>query len=162
LLHEILSGYLISDESKVKTLFEGTMPLATFSAKIELTYCLGLISSDEYNNIKIVKSIRNDFAHRLSNLSFGIPPTQDRCSSLKLPSELIYDGISPRDKFRRAINYLCFNLLVRTSQAEEKKCSEPKDISNLFVEFGRLLSDANKSSDIQDSGFRYSKINQEE
>ncbi|MCK1567483.1 hypothetical protein IVB08_26590 [Bradyrhizobium sp. 173] len=50
-------------EKKQERLFEGYGPLAEFAAKIEVAYALGQINEDIYAKLRIIKDIRNKFAH---------------------------------------------------------------------------------------------------
>src|SRR5258706_9473845 len=52
-------------------IFDGQGPLATFYAKIDIGYALGLYELDQRFDFHIVRSIRNDFAHRLETLTFS-------------------------------------------------------------------------------------------
>jgi len=44
-------------------LFEGYGPFASFSSKIDVAYALSIISDDVFDDLKIIKEIRNEFAH---------------------------------------------------------------------------------------------------
>lgn len=50
-------------EKKQERLFEGYGPLAEFGDKIEVAYALGQINDDIYGKLRIIKDIRNKFAH---------------------------------------------------------------------------------------------------
>lgn len=47
LLMELLREYFVEDAASDKKVFDGTRPLSTFSAKIDIAYRLGLISARE-------------------------------------------------------------------------------------------------------------------
>ena len=72
LLGELLAVNMVVAQSQVEELLykNGNGPLGTFSARIDLAYCLGLTSDDEYRDLNLVRKIRNDFAHRLTGLIF--------------------------------------------------------------------------------------------
>ncbi len=64
-LEHILRAYLPEDEKEVNGLFEPTGPIATFSNKISLSFCLGLIDNVIKDDLTFVRKIRNRFAHDL-------------------------------------------------------------------------------------------------
>jgi hypothetical protein len=81
-LKEILCAFLI--ESKVvEQLFEGgNAPLGTFSARAKLAFTLGLISEKEFQDIDLIRKIRNEFAHNVK-ASFDDPVIGSRCKLLQ-------------------------------------------------------------------------------
>jgi hypothetical protein len=60
--------------------------LAEFYAKIELGKMLGIYDAETYNNLDLIRCIRNAFAHAKVALSFTTPEVEAVCSFLKLPS----------------------------------------------------------------------------
>lgn len=96
-------------------------PLSSFASKIKIAFCLGLISSDEYDDLQIIRDIRNTFAHYLTDCDF----TQQRIRSLmdkfvfvnkvtaKHPPK---DGMSYRIKFNISVYYLDSMLTSRVNQ----------------------------------------------
>lgn len=84
LLENLLSKLMITNSSN-QELFEGTGCLSTFSSKIDLSYALGLISSEEKQSLHLIRKIRNDFAHAIdSELSFDTPAIANRTRSFDL------------------------------------------------------------------------------
>lgn len=65
LLEHILWAFLIDDEKEVTELLQYDQPLGTFSGKIRMTYCLGLIYKPVRDDLHLVRKIRNEFAHNL-------------------------------------------------------------------------------------------------
>lgn len=51
-------------------LFDGYGPLATFFAKIDLGFALGIYDVDQRMDFHIIRSIRNEFAHALEPITF--------------------------------------------------------------------------------------------
>jgi DNA-binding MltR family transcriptional regulator len=45
-------------------------PIGSFSQTIELSYALGIINSTFLHDLRIIRKIRNDFAHTLRSLEF--------------------------------------------------------------------------------------------
>ena len=69
-LRELLCEFLIKGTEDHRELFEGTGALATFSAKIEMSFRLGLISEGEHRTLTAIRKVRNEFAHILGEMSF--------------------------------------------------------------------------------------------
>jgi len=66
-LGEILKAFLLQPAANNDGLLDGAYaPLGSFSAKIELSFRLGIISKSIRRQLMLFKSIRNDVAHRLS------------------------------------------------------------------------------------------------
>jgi hypothetical protein len=63
-------------------MFKGYGPLATFSAKIELAYLMGVISAQERRDLLIIKDVRNEFAHRPDERTFGSQRISALCGNL--------------------------------------------------------------------------------
>ena len=66
-------------------------PLSSFSSKIAVAYAFGIISTDEYKELNLLRKIRNDFAHSLSTGNFA---DSDRCMSLQLGVQLYMPPVS--------------------------------------------------------------------
>jgi hypothetical protein len=64
--------------------FRGNGPLATFAAKISLATALGIIQGDVAHDLRVLKKIRNDFAHSPTRKFLG---EIQACLSLKLTAE---------------------------------------------------------------------------
>ena len=73
---------LVSDGKALKRFFTGIGPLVTFSAKIDLSYLLGIFDPKTTEILHIVRSIRNEFAHNLSPISFSTPVIAKLCNRL--------------------------------------------------------------------------------
>lgn len=122
LLKVVLCDFLIDDKKKIKVLFGGYMPLSTFNSRIEICYCLGLIGQQEYDLLKIIKSVRNDFAHKISGTSFASGSIKDKCQNIKLPREVVANDLSPRFIYQEAVKYLGMLLIIRSFQANNRRC----------------------------------------
>lgn len=67
-----------------KNLTGGNGPLSTFSSRISMAYLLDLINKDQYDDLNLIRKIRNGFAHQLDAVTFDFPEIKSRCSHLKL------------------------------------------------------------------------------
>jgi DNA-binding MltR family transcriptional regulator len=81
-LLKAISSVLIDDEKSVEEIFEGTAPLATFSAKIEMAYLMGLMSKRSRTLANAIRNVRNDFAHKLQPLTFDTSLIKGKCQTL--------------------------------------------------------------------------------
>lgn len=54
----------------INSLFDSNGPLATFSAKSKLAFSLGLISKNAFEDLEILRKIRNNFAHTADKVDF--------------------------------------------------------------------------------------------
>lgn len=98
ILQRMITAFLLPHQSIEKTLFDGITPLSTFGAKIDLAYHLGLINETEYGDLKIIKNIRNNFAHSIKGIKFETDSIKDRCLQLQTlkrsnPPQDIFDNI---------------------------------------------------------------------
>jgi hypothetical protein len=67
-------------------LFQPQGPLSSFSAKIELCFSMGLIAKDEYDELHLIRKIRNHFAHLVNHrLRFWSPVVRAKVFSLRWP-----------------------------------------------------------------------------
>jgi DNA-binding MltR family transcriptional regulator len=65
-------------------LFSGYGPLASFSAKTDVSYALDLIDDGVYGDLKIIREIRNHFAHSLIKTTFSSPEVIASCRKFKI------------------------------------------------------------------------------
>lgn len=78
-LRNLLECRLLSSDDKDDKLFGGAMaPLATFFARTEMAYRLGIISTDTKNMLNVFRKLRNDFAHRVDFYDFDDSSAKDR------------------------------------------------------------------------------------
>jgi DNA-binding MltR family transcriptional regulator len=66
------------------TLFEGYGPLATFNAKIDIGFALGIYGTVTRSDLHIVRKIRNDFAHTLEPITFTDQHIAQKCGQLQV------------------------------------------------------------------------------
>ncbi len=85
-LAQVLRAFLVDDTSASDPLFRGTAALATFSARIDVSYLLGLIPTSARRDLHLIRRIRNEFAHSSSILRFDEGPIAARCRELHFVS----------------------------------------------------------------------------
>ena len=77
ILATMLRKHFVDDPNVVHDLLDFQGPLGTFSSRINLTYSLGLIRNDQFEDLNTVRKIRNAFAHSHQPLSFERPRVCD-------------------------------------------------------------------------------------
>lgn len=84
LLRQLLSAFLIDDDQSIILLDSenSNAPLGSFSARIDLSYCLGLIGENERKDLHRIRKIRNRFAHDLHGLTFDDQEIVTLCNGL--------------------------------------------------------------------------------
>lgn len=80
-LENILRAYFIGKKT-ADNLLKPLRPLATFSARIQTAFALGIISKRERDNLNLIRDIRNEFAHS-EDVSFQTPAIRTNCMNLK-------------------------------------------------------------------------------
>lgn len=58
-------------KNAMKPLLEGMGPLSSFSARIKIAYCFGLIKQWEFEDLERIRKIRNKAAHEYTAKSFA-------------------------------------------------------------------------------------------
>lgn len=150
-LTDLLREFLVPDAASDKKIFEGTGFLSTFSSKIEIAFRLGLVSNKEYKTLHTIRSIRNEFAHKLSELSFSTQSIKARCKNIETPIEMVAplaiplpqagtprplpaiekaDSSAPKALFQETVTTLMHVLAARLCQANANARSTPPEFSS--------------------------------
>lgn len=91
LLESIIFSFLTNaSATQNRQLTSQNGPLSTFSSKIVLAYRLGLISKKEFDDLNLVRKIRNLFAHDLNSNSFDC-----ECIKSLLSDNIPNEGMLP-------------------------------------------------------------------
>jgi DNA-binding MltR family transcriptional regulator len=85
LLGSLLERYFLPSPTSEDALFSNNGPLGTFSAKVDLSYRLGLIDAQFSKSIHLVRRIRNSFAHEAYGAKLSSGTHKDRVKSLAAP-----------------------------------------------------------------------------
>ena len=114
-LYNTLESFFIESKSAKKLLTAANAPLGTFSARIESCYSLGLVDIFEYQEIGLIRKIRNVFAHARHGLSFENEKIKGLCASLQspLPDGTDYPTNTPRFRLVNAIVCIVLRLYYR-------------------------------------------------
>lgn len=134
-LETLLKSRLVPLPDGDDKLFDGPYaPLASFSAKIDMAYRMGLISVNLCRDLHLIRKIRNDFAHDVSNCSFEDVKTKERIIQLirssdicnKVP-EIRAKGFpaGPRGDFQISVSWILWSL---DSSVEKMDAIMPKPL----------------------------------
>ena len=82
ILKEILETRLVKISSKEDDLLDLHRPIASFKARIDLAYRLGLISQKLHDDLVIVRDIRNTVAHGKIKIDFTNQSIRDKINNL--------------------------------------------------------------------------------
>jgi len=82
LLNRILKRKKLSN-NKIEDITNFTGPLGTFSSRIVMSYVFGVISCELYENLEIIRAIRNDFAHGYDRTDFSQSDLKKKVRSMK-------------------------------------------------------------------------------
>lgn len=122
-LKVLIEKYLIEDNSILKTMFDFSGPLGTFSSRLMMAYSLGLIPKNIFNNSNILRKIRNDFAHVSRPISFDEEPVKSRCYSLNI------HGIDTKSRAKARFTRTIMTILleIETSIISVERCNVKED-----------------------------------
>lgn len=92
-LQKLLEKKLLPPAKKSDKLFDSPYaPLSNFSAKIDITYRLGLIPDQTRESLHLIRKIRNDFAHKRIEDGFKNSSVKSRISEIfKLNKTILID-----------------------------------------------------------------------
>jgi DNA-binding MltR family transcriptional regulator len=100
-LESLLKAYLVPLSSAEDELLDGAYaPISTFSARIDLAYRLGLISTKFCHDLHLIRKIRNDFAHNITECNFENVSVHGKVSELCRSSGLIEKEPQVRKRFQ--------------------------------------------------------------
>jgi DNA-binding MltR family transcriptional regulator len=139
LLASMLRKHFVNDPEVVEELLGVDRPLGTFSSRIKLSYCLGLIRHDQWKDLDTIRKIRNACGHTHENVSFNSSPLRELCRNLQQlrNSEKLRHKMSPEeqhillDQFEgNRLNFignsvhLAFGLMIRGTQLKHISVGE--------------------------------------
>lgn len=111
ILEHILIEFLPEDEKEVDVLLGYDKPLGTYSNKVRMIYCLGLIEKKVMQDLKLIGKIRNRFAHDLS-VSFHDKDITDWCKQLKWHREVFFLHEIPKEATTRDLYQVGVNTVI--------------------------------------------------
>jgi len=66
-------------------LFSSNGPFATFSGKLNASFCAGWIDRDVYHDLQVIRKLRNEFAHSIDNYTLHDEPLRSMVAKLHVP-----------------------------------------------------------------------------
>ena len=101
--------------NKLKGELLGTdKPLGSFSARIKVAFAIGSLHKAAYDDLEIIRRIRNEFAHQTMGFSFQRPEIVSRCQQLRLPvwfSQIGFPATDSRTRFNYSVTILATILI---------------------------------------------------
>lgn len=85
-LREIISAFLCLAKAGARLLDGSQAPLGTFAARADAAAALGLITEQEYQELNVLRKIRNKFAHD-HRVKFSNQSIIDRCRNLSFAAQ---------------------------------------------------------------------------
>jgi hypothetical protein len=76
----------------------GAKGKGSFAQKIQRGFELGIYGSETKEDLRLIREIRNGFAHEVAIRSFEEPAIKDHCGNLKLIDRYIFDREMPEDQ----------------------------------------------------------------
>jgi|WetSurMetagenome_2_1015567.scaffolds.fasta_scaffold174759_2 DNA-binding MltR family transcriptional regulator len=128
ILGKMIRLFMVENCEDVDQLFTGMNPLSTFSARIRIAYALGLVTKDEYHDLKIIKDVRNRFAHHI-NCSFANQSVSDKCSNIRQPgwyediTTIAGQPFDAKSSFSGCVFQLVSAFIARTNEVKARRCT---------------------------------------
>lgn len=128
-IKEYIKQFLVDNEKVVSELFAPDRSLGAFGSRIQIAFALGLLTEDEYHDLKVIQGIRNTFAHDLHGLTCEDAWIKQQCALLKLPKLVLdpsfYNRTPARDLFLWVVEVLYGTCLVEGALKQNQRCTIP-------------------------------------
>lgn len=121
-LERILRSHFIQGKHANDLLDGANAPLGTFSSRIKCCFSLGLMTAHERQELEIIRSIRNLFAHQEHGLNFEDTRVKGLCSSFSPRQPKGSGPVTNRQMFINAVIFNSLQLWYRPEHAEAFKC----------------------------------------
>lgn len=124
-LMRLLKAHFIECKESEDMLNGVNAPLGAFSARIKMTYSLGLITDLECRECNYIRRIRNEFAHKVHGLTFKDNKVHDLCQNLKAntPDGASFDG-DARQLFINSVILTSLALWYRPDYNKQNKAKQ--------------------------------------
>ena len=115
-LDVMIRASFVDDVEAMNKLLGPGRPLESFGSRAHLAYCVGLLGEDIYEDLNLLREIRNDFAHR-HPANFNSEQIRSKCERLKCVSALLPDdSCPPRDRLIATVALIVNHLMVATAE----------------------------------------------
>lgn len=88
LLDSLLRAVFIDDPQEAEALLRPDAPLGSNGTRYKLAYCMGLITKEQRDDLRLIAKIRNHFAHTFGECAFNASPVREWCRVLQQPHTL--------------------------------------------------------------------------
>lgn len=126
-IEEAIKTKIHGDAAHIKKCFQFNGPLGTFSSKIDMALCLGLINKVIYKEITLFRKIRNKFAHEYEELNFQTDSILSLVSQIKLCPRDDYQTCTKRQSFLSTLFYLLGYLQGYTHQPKKVEINQTEE-----------------------------------
>jgi hypothetical protein len=131
LLIKLLSSYFPNTDHSDSLLTSLDSCLSTIMDRANIAFALALLRKKEFDSIKIVARIRNEFAHKWEGAEFDSGPVSKLIGKLPLDYFEYVDGTN-KAKFNRVCSQLIQELLERRRYAKGLNSRLPKEYKDIF------------------------------
>ena len=134
ILQRMITALFLPNPNINQSMFDGLTPISTFGAKIDLSYHLGLVNKTEYEDLKLIKKIRNIFAHSIKAINFETESIKDRCLQLQTlksknpPKEMFENIKNIKTHFQINTTMLATILFAKTEEIKHLKPYEYRKV----------------------------------
>lgn len=112
----------------VGDLFRESGPLGSFAVRIRLAYLMGLLGTDTYKALELIRDIRNAAAHSVEPFSLDLPGIREKCENLTTSegyrTAAEEAGQPPRKHFMHAFWWVLVEIMLRTGSRRHAKVGE--------------------------------------
>lgn len=144
-LEALLIQYLGNTKDAKELVAGYNAPIGTFAARIRMANTLGLLHPDQHHDLRILKDIRNAFAHDFEGISFDSPDIKSHCGKLvcyTIGERDSRDITDARVRLQVAIQDICVELRVFLGMMEGGKRQKRPDVYfRLFASQPEKLGD---------------------
>jgi hypothetical protein len=109
-LREAISARVGAPDDIDKLLLENSGPLQDFGARIQIAFAIGIYGRAAYNDLRIIKDVRNVFAHSADAIDFSHSYVAERCKDFWFARNIPFPGkptpSTAREVFIRTIKLL--------------------------------------------------------
>lgn len=134
-LETLLRTRLVPSPHSGDTLLEGAYaPISTFSARVDLAFRIGLISSRFARDLHLIRKIRNDFAHNITGCTFEDSAVKSRVLELVRSHRHVFDNEELRKRrsnntkgeFQLSVSWMQWCLRALTARIEALESASPE------------------------------------
>ncbi len=121
-LENLIKAHLVDSKKAIKSVFDNSGALGTFSSRIDISFLLGLIPKNIYDDLHILRKIRNDFAHNSAPITFSEPEISQRINALQVHQ--LKNKHRERTIFLRTMSSILLFIILKIQNAVRFKSEE--------------------------------------